>query len=30
MTGYLPFFILSVMLNAAAQLALEQGMRNSG
>ena len=30
MTRYLPLIVLGVMLNAAAQLALKQGMRNIG
>jgi multidrug transporter EmrE-like cation transporter len=30
MTRYLPLILLGVMLNAAAQLALKQGMRNIG
>ena len=30
MTKYLPLIIFGVMLNAAAQLALKQGMRNIG
>jgi len=30
MTRYIPLIVLGVMLNAAAQLALKQGMRNIG